>query len=95
MSNKAQQAKEHKLDSEIVMVKGRPIAILPISDRCKGLFLRWGMEADCDGIAPPDSPMDLISSMPGNWLCGVRQVEEGDVFVLQEITLPQPLMVLH
>ena len=82
------------LDAAIVMCDVDPLAIVPISDRCRALFPQWGMEEGCDGIAPPDDAMDFINSMPMHWLCGMSAPTK-ERYILQEITLPQPLIVVH
>lgn len=71
-----------------------PVVVVPSSDRAKALFIRWGMEESCLGINPPDKPEDLMESIPNNWTVRMSTPEEG-VHKLTQITLPQPLVVVH
>jgi hypothetical protein len=73
---------------------GLPVALIPLSDRAKALFVRWGMKEMCIGIVPPWTPEDFFDSCPGNWV--MKKIEPpSEAFLLQEITLPQPRIVLH
>jgi hypothetical protein len=97
MSNDEPQNTGRKfLETDIMLgfANGLPLYVRPVSDRCRALFIRWGMEEDMFGILPPTNAEDLISSVPRDWVCEMCVVEEGD-FLLQEIPLPQPLVVLH
>lgn len=71
-----------------------PVAVVPVSERAKQLFVRWGMPESCQGIAPPDHPQDLIESIPFNWILEGCNLQEG-LHKLAQITLPQPLVVVH
>jgi hypothetical protein len=71
-----------------------PIMILPLSQRAKALFYRWGMDADADGIHPPENAMDLIDSVPRHWISS-NYSPEKDFYVVQEVPLPQPRIVVH
>lgn len=81
-------------DVMVVIHENLPVLIVPTSPRARALFIRWGMEKDCTGIAPPDSPMDLIASVPGNWIMKSAPIQEG-AHTVARITLPQPLLVVH
>ena len=85
---------EETCDTLILMRGAEPVAIIPQSDRARALFMRWGMEADCDGIAAPYDPNDLFESVPANWMCHVGEVAERD-YLIQDIPLPQPRIVLQ
>lgn len=84
-------------DTIIVMRDEEPLGVLPRSDRARALFMRWGMEEDCDGIAAPYDPDDLFRSVPANWTCRVFELVEIPYrdYLLQDIPLPQPRIVLQ
>lgn len=84
-----------EVDYYIMWEKGMPALVRASSKRAKLLFMQWGVEDDVDGIAPPDNPMDLMDSIPMNWICGMESAEENKVYTVQEIPLPQPRVVLH
>lgn len=81
-------------DTVLLMRQAEPVAVIPHSNRARSLFMRWGMEADCDGIAAPYDPADLFDSVPANWTCRVDEVAERD-YLIQDIPLPQPRIVLQ
>lgn len=96
--------KEKGADICIVFADTRPVMILPLSKKSTSLFYRWGMEENCIGIDPPSNPLDFFISIPNNWLINIAtlssfiealgEITEGEYF-LQEVHLPQPLLVVH
>jgi len=72
-----------------------PVAIIPISDQAKELFLRWGWNSSADGILPPPSPIYFADSVPGTWTISMRQMEDGEEVKILEVPLPQPRVVVH
>ena len=95
--------KSHKNEADIVVVvlDSKPLVVVPKSLRASVLFMRWGWVPDTLGITPPSDPMDLTKSVPTDWtVCfedatsAFIEIEDRSVLV-QEITLPQPLIVLQ
>ncbi len=78
----------------IIVFEDMPYAIVPNSERAKKLFMRWGMEEGLTGIAPPNDAMDLIRSMPQNWVCEMQELANG-AHLIKEVPLPQPILVVH
>jgi hypothetical protein len=83
-----------QVDALIVWTLEGPMAVVPLSDRAKALFIRWGMEPEDDGIVPPDDAADLIESIPNNWIVGMGEPLK-EQYILAEIPLPQPLIMVH
>lgn len=82
-------------DIIIVFMDDVPYCIVPHSERAKNLFINhWGMEAESTGIVPPISVDDLAYSIPENWTMRKGQYKFG-THVVQEITLPREIPVLH
>lgn len=72
-----------------------PVAVIPWSDRAKSLFAGWGWKQEKSmGIRPPEDAMDLINSMPMDFVLSKSDIQEG-VHIIHEIALPQALPVLH
>lgn len=83
------------LDVSMVMAGlGLPLAVVPISDRAKALFIRWGMHPEDEGITPPIDPSHLFESIPADWRANIVDAEDGEI-KLTEVPLPQPRIVVH
>lgn len=83
-----------KVDALIVWDDPGPIAIVPVSPRCKSLFLRWGMPEECDGIEPPVVALHFLESVPNNWNIGLTEPQK-EIYHIAEIPLPQPKVAVH
>ena len=94
MSNEKQ--KELVIDCVMVWSDGQPLFIRANSDRAKTLFMRWGVSDEVVGIEPPASPTDFTDSIPGSWILGMETEENPQAeYLVQEIPLPQPRLMLH
>lgn len=71
-----------------------PILVVPVSERAVSLFTRWGMKEGVTGIAPPYDPIDLITSVPGDWITKAVPYIDG-LHNVTEVPLPQKLIVVH
>ena len=97
MSNKKQDVLETllgQIDVYLVWDENGPQAAVPASDRAKALFIRWGMPENADGIEPPHDALDLVESMPNDWTIGMGEPVKED-YLIAEVPLPQPRLVLH
>ena len=95
MSNKKQ--KESAIDYVMVFwTDGKPLLIKAKSNRAKALFMQWGVAEEVEGIDPPEKPNDFTESIPRNWVVSAAVVSNTEVaYVVQEISLPQPRLMLH
>lgn len=71
-----------------------PALLVPTSDRAKALLMRWGMDDWMTGIRPPQDAFDFFHYVPGDWTCGTCHIRFG-AHIVQEITLPPPLTMVH
>ncbi len=84
------------MDCAMVWANDYPIMIKAVSERAKTLFMQWGVAPEADGIDPPDEPEHFIKSLPGNWIVGMVTEENPEKeFLVQEVPLPQPRIVLQ
>jgi len=86
------------IDCVVMYIEGTPLFVKAKSERAKTLFTMWGVGDEVVGIRVPDDPMDLVMSMPKHWIMAVENLEPragGEMFLIQEIPLPQPRLVLH
>ena len=82
------------IDVMLVWKGGGPIVIMPVSERAKSLFIRWGMNPEADGIHPPPHAMDLMDSVPEDWILAMEEADRKE-YKVDDIPLPQPRLVLH
>jgi len=84
-------------DVDIAFIEGDdplPPILIPISDRAKDTFVRWGMVKEANGIIASFSPDDFLSLCPPDWEMVAADLDDG-MYVFQEITLPSSPTVLH
>jgi len=94
MSNKKQ--KELVIDCVMVWGNGWPLFIRANSDRAKTLFMQWGVSEEVAGIEPPAKPTDFTDSLPDNWTLSMEVEKDPQVeYLIQEIALPQPRLMVH
>ena len=74
---------------------GETIGIAAVSERAKKYFEEvWEVERESTGIAPPDNPIHLLESVPGEWKIGSLPIKEG-MHLLKRVPLPVPRAMLH
>lgn len=83
-----------KIDLYLIWEGGHPMIVIPQSERAKSLFIRWGMPEKADGITPPADAFDLMTSIPNDWVMGMKEATK-DTYTMVDIPLPQPMLVLH
>ena len=74
---------------------GRPVGVVPVSERARELFKDWGMDEGATGIVAPEEPMSLIAAMPRHWQFVCVLAIKGKMHKLQEVTLPTERVVVH
>ena len=81
-------------DVGLVMIDDLAVALIPLSERARRLFYKWGMEKEDDGIVPPIDAMDFVTSVPSHWVMKSMDPEKR-MYILREVPLPQPIAVVH